>query len=124
MSGALIREDEGIQKLDVLHQSFYEQTTNQIPKAEKVGAHSLHHLQKAQALLSNLSDHGPYRASSEKCYRELRSNATIIEIGIGAEALWILIQAKTAIKGQALADFIADFTAGATVQCNLLEVGF
>ena len=44
---------------------------------------------------------------------------TDIEMGIGAEALWT--QIRTAIKEQVLADFIADFTPGATKQCDLLE---
>ena len=67
--------------------SGLEEERDQIPKAEKVDARSLHHLEKAQALLINLPDHGPHRTSSENHYRESRSNGTDMEIGIRAEDL-------------------------------------
>jgi len=116
VNGALIREDEGNPEADVLHQPFHEWTTNQIPKTGKVDARSLHHLEEAQALLSNLPDHGHHGASFEKCYSEPRSNRTDIKMGIRAEALWTQIKPRTVIKGQVLADFIADFTPEATKQ--------
>jgi len=79
---------------------------------------SLHHLEEAQALLSDLSEHGPHEASPAKRYRESRSNRTDIEMGIEVEAL--KYKPRTAIKGQVLVDFIADFAPRATEQCDLL----
>ena len=76
----------------MLYQSFYEWTLNQIPKAEKVGARSLHHLEETQVLISNFVDHNPHVASSEKHYRDSISNGINVEMDIGAEARCTQIQ--------------------------------
>jgi len=71
----------------VLRLSFHEWATNQILKAEKVGARSLRHLEEAQALLSNLLDHCPHGVSSEKRHKESKNNWADIEMGIAESEL-------------------------------------
>jgi len=67
---------------------------NQIPKARKTNARSLHHLEEAQALLPDFPDHSPHEASPAKRYRESRSNKMDIEMGIEAKALWTQIRTE------------------------------
>jgi len=69
-------------------------TTNQKSKARKTGARPLHHVEEAQALLPDFPDHGPHGAFPTKRHRKSKSNMTNIEMGIGAEALWIQIRAE------------------------------
>jgi len=51
---------QGSSEAGVLRQSLHEWSTNQIPKAREADACFLRHLEKTQALLSNLSDHSPH----------------------------------------------------------------
>ena len=42
-------------------------------------------------------------------------------MALGAQVLWTQYEPRTAIKGQVLADFIADFTPGITDHADQLE---
>ena len=99
----------------VLRQPHQERTPNQVPQVRKAGARSLH-LKEAQALLSNLLDNSPHRASFEKHLGESRSNRENTKMGIELRSYGLRYEPRTAIKGQVLANFIANFTLGATGQ--------
>ena len=53
-------ERRGYLKASVLRQQFHERPTDEIPKARKAGACSLHHFKEVQALFLDLSDHNSH----------------------------------------------------------------
>jgi len=56
-------------------------------KAEEVSVGPLHHLEKTQALLSNLPDHGPHRAPLEVHREKPESDEKDIKMGLRAQIL-------------------------------------
>jgi len=111
------------QKAGLLHQTFHEWTTNQIPKARKIGARSLPHLEEAQALqtfpITVLTEH-PLRSVIENSEVTRR----ILKWALELRPYGLIYEPRTTIKGHTLTDFIADFTPRATKQCDLLEWWF
>ena len=113
VSRALVREDKGVQK-PVYYVSYsMNEPQNQVSKARRAGACSVHHLEEAQALLSSLPHHCPHRSSPEKGLGEPKSNQADIKMVIRAEVLWTQIRIKDTNQRLVLADFITDFTPSA-----------
>jgi len=111
----------GRSEAGVLRQPLHEWSTNQIPTTRKIGACSLHHLEEAQALLPNLFDYSPHLAPLRRVEENLKAAERISKWALKLRSYGLRCEPRAVIKGQVLADFIADFTPGATKHVDLLE---
>ena len=103
-----------------LCQLFHERPPNKIPEARKANASPLNHLEEAQALLLNLPDHSHHRVSPTKHREKSQSNRKDIKMASELRSYGLRCEPRIVIKGQVLADFIADFTSRTMEHANQL----
>jgi len=120
-SGALVREDDGIQKPVYYISYSMNGPQRRYQRLEKLVLALFIISRKLKALLSNFPYHSPHGTSSEKRCGKPRGDQEDTEMGIGAEVLRTQIRAKGNNQRPSPCRLHHRFPLGATEQANQPE---